>query len=195
MTRTALVLAAFFALQACSAVGIDRWGADKEPAQRAAPSPDAALGSLGGPPWREAVFLDAAGGRAGSAAVLDATNGVLVRVDLVGLTSGWHGVHIHMTGTCDDGAAGFKASGGHYDPANMEHGLENPNGFEAGDLPNVYAGPDGRATAEFFKLGLSASSIFDADGSAIIVHANPDDHKSQPIGGAGDRVACAALTR
>jgi len=153
MTRIALALAALIGTQACSALGIDRAGDAKGPAP-AAPIADAALGSLGGPPWREVVFVDATGERAGTAAVLDATNGILLRVDLVGLTQGWHGVHIHMAGNCGDGAMGFKASGGHYDPANMEHGLEKPNGFEAGDRPNIYAGPDGRATAEFFKLGL-----------------------------------------
>lgn len=150
-----------------------------------------------------ARFIDAAGKQAGEAVVVDAKDGVLLRLRVEGLTPGWHGAHIHMTGTCEDAGAGFKASGAHFDPENHEHGLENPAGAERGDLPNIYAGADGRATVEFYRANLhlnpseqAASEngpfpLLDDDGFAIIIHANPDDHVTQPIGGAGDRVLCA----
>ena len=150
-----------------------------------------------------ARFVDNAGAPAGEAVVIDAKDGVLLRLRVEGLTPGWHGAHIHMTGTCEDASEGFKASGAHFDPENHDHGLENAGGSERGDLPNIFAGPDGRATVEFFRSNLHLKPseaavaengpypLLDDDGFAIIIHANEDDHTTQPIGGAGDRVACA----
>jgi Cu-Zn family superoxide dismutase len=155
----------------------------------------AATDPLAGEGWQRASFLDAAGAMSGAAAVRNAGEGSLIRIDIRGLTPGWHGVHIHMTGNCSDAADGFKASGGHLDPAGMEHGFAHPGGFEAGDLPNLYAGADGRAVAEFYRSGLSTAMLIDQDGAAVVVHAGPDDHETQPIGGAGARVACAAFGR
>ena len=63
-----------------------------------------------------------------------------MRITLSGLSEGWHGIHLHQIGDCSDGAAGFKASGGHIDPQDKEHGLLNPNGPEAADIPNIHAG-------------------------------------------------------
>ena len=112
-------------------------------------------------------------------------------------------MHLHAVADC--GGAGFKQAGAHINhPGHMApHGLLNPNGPDAGDLPNIHAGADGRATAEVFttlvrmrdgKDGDGRPALLDRDGSALIIHANPDDHQSQPIGGAGDRVACALIT-
>lgn len=129
-----------------------------------------------------------------------------MRVDLKGLSEGWHGIHLHQVADCSDNEAGFKASGSHVDPDDAAHGLLNPDGPERADLPNIYAGADGRATAEIFapRVALFPSEaaaatlgpfpLIDDDGFAIIVHASPDDHQTQPIGGAGERVACAAIT-
>ena len=172
-----------------------------------APGDAAAAAALAPATWNgvAARFVDNAGAPAGDAVVIDAKDGVLLRLRVEGLTPGWHGAHIHMTGTCEDAAEGFKASGAHFDPENHEHGLENAGGSERGDLPNIYAGPDGRATVEFFRSNLhlipseaavtenGPYPLLDDDGFAIIVHANEDDHTTQPIGGAGDRVACAAF--
>jgi Cu-Zn family superoxide dismutase len=150
-------------------------------------------------------FTNNAGEPAGEAVIIDAKDGVLLRLRVEGLSPGWHGAHIHMTGTCEDASAGFKASGAHFDPENHEHGLENAAGSERGDLPNIFAGADGSATVEFFRANLHLNPseaaatdngpypLLDDDGFAIIIHANPDDHSTQPIGGAGDRVACAAF--
>ena len=152
-----------------------------------------------------ARFTNNAGEPSGDAVIIDAKDGVLLRLRVRGLSPGWHGAHIHMTGTCEDAAAGFKASGAHFDPENHEHGLENAAGSERGDLPNIFAGADGTATAEFFRANLHLNPseeaatengpypLLDDDGFAIIIHANPDDHTTQPIGGAGDRVLCAAF--
>lgn len=128
-------------------------------------------------------------------------DGVLMRMQVGGLTPGWHGAHLHQVGECSDYRAGFKASGGHVDPDDRAHGLMNADGPERADLPNIYAGADGRATAEIFVRGLSlnahgaadAHPLLNEDGFAVVVHANADDHMTQPIGGAGERVACAAI--
>ncbi|MGE0409264.1 MAG: superoxide dismutase family protein [Amphiplicatus sp.] len=152
-----------------------------------------------------ATFHNAAGEEVGHAVFTEAPGGVLMRVDLKGLSEGWHGIHFHQIGDCSDGADGFKASGGHIDPDEHEHGLLNPMGAERADLPNIYAGPDGRASAEFYRGGLALTAseesaaangpypLLDDDGFAVVVHENPDDHQTQPIGGAAARVACASI--
>lgn len=184
------VLAGALSFPGCAMLDILDRG-DSAPAL-SAPAP---TDPLAGDGWVRAGFLDAGGAMSGFAAIRDAGDGALVRVDLGGLTPGWHGVHVHMMGDCSDAKDGFKASGGHLDPAGMEHGFAHPSGFEAGDLPNLYAGADGRAVAEFYRSGLSTAMLIDQDGAAIVVHASPDDHETQPIGGAGARVACAAFGR
>lgn len=85
-------------------------------------------------------------------------------------------------GTCNPD---FKASGGHTNVDNKQHGLLNPDGPDSGDLPNVYAGVDGIVRVELFATRVNVSTIMDEDGSAIVVHENRDDHTTQPIGGAG----------
>jgi superoxide dismutase, Cu-Zn family len=131
--------------------------------------------------------------------------GVLMRVDLAGVSEGWHAIHLHKVGDCSDFADGFKASGSHVDPDDQPHGLLNIYGPERADMPNIYAGADGHATAELFNgtVALFASEasaaqagpfpLFDDDGFAVIVHESADDHTTQPIGGAGKRIACAAI--
>ncbi len=196
MRRAALILIAAFAAAACGKPEKPASVAGALATQPLAPSTWAGVAGR---------FLDNAGKEAGEAVVVDAREGVLLRLRVEGLSPGWHGAHIHMTGTCDDAAAGFKASGAHFDPENHEHGLENAAGSERGDLPNIFAGADGSATVEFYRTNLHLSPseqaatvngpypLLDDDGFAIIVHASADDHTTQPIGGAGDRVLCAAF--
>ncbi|MGF1545361.1 MAG: superoxide dismutase family protein [Parvularculaceae bacterium] len=164
-------------------------------------------GDLLAPTWETTASADVVGGdgaRIGRAVFGEAPGGVVIRVDLEGLAPGWHGLHLHETADCSDAGAGFQASGGHVNPDARAHGLLNANGAHRADLPNVYAGADGRATAEIFRADVrlsptetldarSAYALIDADGFAVILHENADDHVSQPIGGAGRRVGCAAL--
>lgn len=133
-------------------------------------------------------------GAGGRVTVTAAPKGVLVRVEASGLAPGWHAVHFHEKGTCADAAAGFKASGGHvHSVTPAAHGLLNPAANDQGDLPNVFAGADGKVMAELFSPLVTLAQLKDADGSAVIVHAAADDYMTQPIGGAGARVACAVL--
>ncbi|HRJ00708.1 MAG TPA: superoxide dismutase family protein [Hyphomonas sp.] len=123
--------------------------------------------------------------------------GVLIRMEIGagGLTPGWHGLHLHEIGDCSDVGA-FQLSGGHHGKEEGAHGLMNPDkGPEPGDLPNLWAAADGSAGYEAFTLLTDLAPALGGDGLSIIVHANEDDHRSQPIGGAGPRVACGVVTR
>lgn len=120
-------------------------------------------------------------------------NGVLISADINNLTPGPHGFHIHSIGAC---TPDFSAAGGHYAPTEDGHGFMHPDGKHAGDLPNIYAANDGTARADTFtdQVTLAAdaeTSLFDADGSAIIIHDKPDSYGAEP--GAGDRVACGVI--
>jgi len=116
---------------------------------------------------------------------------------LTGLPGGDHGIHIHETGTCD--AAGkFESAGGHFNPAAHKHGTENPEGPHAGDLQNIAATAEGGGALvdlmnEGVTLAEGETSLFDTDGSAIVVHADPDDYKTDPSGNSDDRIACGVI--
>lgn len=174
-----------------------------------AKSADPLLSALTVDTDRDAVgtFIDTKGEEIGAVVFTEAPNGaVMILVDMAGLPQGWHGIHLHQVGNCGDPDGGFKASGGHVDPDDNAHGLLNPEGSERADIPNIYAHSDGRATAEIHRMGVSLfpseenaalngpHPLLDEDGFAVIVHANRDDHRTQPIGGAGARLACAVIT-
>lgn len=136
----------------------------------------------------------------GTVTVTAAPKGVILKVEATGLTPGWHGIHFHEKGDCSN--ADFTSAGAHVHHGGatpVVHGLLNDKANDSGDLPNIHAGADGRATAEIYSpfvllnAGGSLPALLDADGSAVVIHANPDDHMAQPIGGAGARVACAVL--
>lgn len=147
----------------------------------------------------KAEIVDKSGKAIGAATLTEAPKGVIIRVELQGLPPGYKAMHIHSTGTCEDHDHGFQASKGHLNPDGKKHGLKNPEGPDAGDLPNVYVHSDGKASAEVFTMLASVKgaagrpAILDADGAALVFHANPDDHMTQPIGGAGARIACGVI--
>jgi superoxide dismutase, Cu-Zn family len=130
----------------------------------------------------------------GTLSLAEAPTGVLMEVKLEpgSMEPGKHGLHFHETADCSD-AGVYKKSGSHAGHAEGKHGLLNPNGPEPGDLPNLVVMNDGSAIVELFTNLIKLDGLKDANGSALIIHAKTDDHKSQPIGGAGDRIACAAI--
>ena len=128
----------------------------------------------------------------GSVTLTEAPKGVLMRIEAKGLSPGWHGLHFHDKGDCSK--SDFTSAGPHvHGSAAAVHGLLNPAANELGDLPNLHAGTDGAGAAEVFSSLVTLKALRDADGSAVVVHLNPDDHLAQPIGGAGARVACAVI--
>ena len=147
----------------------------------------------------QAALAGADGAAAGTATFRQGPTGVLIRVEATGLTPGWHGLHLHAVGQCE--GPKFSSAGAHvqHGTETVPHGLLNADGSDAGDLPNLYVGADGRGFAEVFTTtaglaeGGPGQHLLDADGSAILIHAGPDDYASQPIGGSGDRVACGVI--
>ena len=141
-----------------------------------------------------AAIIGSTGREIGKANLIGGPNGIMVRVELGpgSLTPGWHGIHFHQIGDCSDVGV-FKRSGGHMGLIEGGHGLLNPIGPESGDIPNIWAHSNGQAGYEIFTSFATMAEIFDEDGTAIVIHANEDDHISQPIGGAGPRVACGVL--
>ncbi len=168
-------------------------------------SSDAPAQTVLAPP--RSVWIVAADGRAvGQASFTEGPEGVLIRLEFSAgaLPAGWHGAHLHERGDCSDFANGFAAAGAHIGAGGrVRHGLMQMRGPEAGDLPNLFAAPAGVFGAEFFTPTVTLNHtavrmrqpLLDGDGSALIVHAAPDDQATQPIGGAGARLACAALTQ
>jgi len=143
-----------------------------------------------------ARLVDAAGNDAGTVRFTPGPTGVLLEVDARGMVPGPHAIHLHSVGSC---SPDFGHAKGHINPDGREHGLLNPNGPDRGDLPNIFAAADGTVRAELFTTLVSIeggdAALFDADGSAVVVHQNPDDHVTQPIGGAGPRIACGVVER
>ena len=132
------------------------------------------------------------GNTIGSANIARTPSGqVLVTVSVTGLTPGWHGFHIHETGQCDL-ATEFKSAGGHLADG-KQHGVLVEGGPHPGDMPNQMVQDDGVLVAEVFNDRLTEDLLFDADGSAILIHSGRDDYQSQPSGDAGGRVACGVI--
>jgi Cu-Zn family superoxide dismutase len=134
------------------------------------------------------------GQKIGSATLTASPHGVLLDVATSpgSLPAGRHGLHFHETADCSD-TGQYKKSGSHAGHAEGKHGLLNPNGPEPGDLPNLDVAADGSAKAQFFTQLIKMDGLKDANGSALLIHAQADDQTSQPIGKSGDRVACAAI--
>lgn len=143
----------------------------------------------------QATLKDAQGKEVGAATFTERDGGVKLAVVVHGLPPGTHGIHVHAVGKCD--GPDFKTAGAHLNPASKQHGLENPAGHHEGDLPNLTVGPDGKgkleATLEGATLAPGPQSLLGPQGTALVVHAGPDDNKSDPAGNSGARIACGVI--
>jgi superoxide dismutase, Cu-Zn family len=144
-----------------------------------------------------ATLQDAQGKEVGTATFTEADGGVKLAVEVQGLPPGQHGIHVHGVGKCE--APEFKSAGPHFNPSHKQHGLENPAGHHAGDMANLTVGPDGTgkltATLSGATLGAGPGSLLGAEGTALVVHAGPDDEKTDPAGNSGARIACGVVKR
>lgn len=137
------------------------------------------------------TFTGGDGAALGSVTVEEGAGGLAIRLAGTGMPAGTHGIHIHMVGKCE--GPKFESAGAHWNPEDKQHGTENPNGPHRGDLPNVTVGADGSLTEALNVAGLTMAELRDADGSALVVHARPDDNRTDPSGNSGDRIACAVI--
>jgi Cu-Zn family superoxide dismutase len=142
------------------------------------------LGPVKGP---SVALVNAAGASIGAVQAEPRAGGTYLRIAVQDLPPGEHGLHLHATGRCD--GPDFKSAGGHWNPAGKQHGHLNPQGAHAGDLPNLTASANGRGAINFLVSG----QLADTDGTSLVIHAKPDDYRTDPSGNSGDRIACAVL--
>ena len=138
-----------------------------------------------------------AGQSIGMATLTEVPGGVRIVLEVKDLPPGQKGVHIHEVGKCE--GPQFTTAGAHFNPDKKQHGSLNPQGPHAGDLPNLTVATDGsgrlETTTDRITLAEGATSVFDADGSAIVVHAAVDDFKTDPTGNSGGRIACGVIVK
>jgi Cu-Zn family superoxide dismutase len=131
----------------------------------------------------------------GSATFTQESGGVRIKGQFKGLPAGDHGIHVHAVGKCD--APDFMTAGGHFNPANHQHGLSNPQGAHAGDMVNLTVGADGTGTIDYLLKDVSVTGgsgdLFGPDGTALVIHAMPDDEMTDPSGNSGARIACGII--
>lgn len=153
--------------------------------------------SVATPAQAEARLLNASGAEMGRVLLRQTPgHGVILDIRATGLEPGTHAVHIHETGACSP--PDFQSAGGHYDPEERAHGPLHANGMHAGDMVNLHVPASGEIRAERLATRVTlesgaAGSLFDDDGSAIVIHAGADDYRSQPSGDAGGRVLCGVV--
>lgn len=174
MIRNALILTMPLALMACATVE--------------QPSSDAVVA--------QASLTFENGQSAGTVQVRGSGDHLVLDIAVSGVTPGPHGIHLHTVGRCE--APGFTTAGGHLNPGAKQHGAENPMGSHLGDLPNIQVASNGQGKLEVTLHGTRdevLAQVFDADGAAVVLHAGPDDYKSDPAGNSGGRIACGVLQR
>jgi Cu-Zn family superoxide dismutase len=142
----------------------------------------------------KAALKDRSGKAVGDVDLLQTPNGVLLKLSVKGLSPGEHAFHIHAVGKCE---APFESAGPHFNPSKHKHGMMSGPGH-AGDMPNLHVPQNGDLTVEVLNPAVTlaksaANSLFDSDGSSIVIHAKPDDYKSDPAGNAGDRIVCGVV--
>jgi len=143
----------------------------------------------------KAVLMNAVGKEVGVVDLTQTPNGVLLRVNLTGVPPGDHAFHIHAVGKCDPP---FESAGGHFNPEGTKHGLMATEGRHAGDMPSLHVPSSGELTVEVLNSAVTLAkgppnSVFDADGSAIVIHEGVDDYRTDPAGNAGARIACGIV--
>src|SRR5664279_2870005 len=135
-----------------------------------------------------AELKDAKGQTVGHVTFKEGKKAVTISAKVTNLAPGAHAIHVHTAGKCE--APDFKTAGGHFNPENKQHGLENPAGHHAGDMPNFMIADDGNGVYKGTLPGVTlagsgANSLFHEGGTAVVIHEKADDMKTDPAGNAG----------
>jgi Cu-Zn family superoxide dismutase len=143
-----------------------------------------------------AELKDATGQTVGTVKLKEGKNVVTLSAKVTKLAPGEHAIHVHTVGKCE--APDFKTAGGHFNPENKKHGMMNPEGHHAGDMPNFKIGASGKGSYTGTLPGVTlagsgSNSLFHEGGTAIVIHEKADDMKTDPAGNAGARVACGPV--
>ena len=133
------------------------------------------------------ALVSGAGASVGGVQAEQRPGGTYLRVAVQDFSPGEHGLHLHSVGRCD--GPNFQSAGPHWNPAAKQHGHLNPLGAHQGDLPNIAVSANGHGAVNY----LVAGELDDADGTSLVIHAEPDDYRTDPSGNSGDRIACAVL--
>lgn len=136
-------------------------------------------------------LINTSGQTIGTVSLAQTSGGLTLVIRASGIPHGLHGLHVHAAGRCDPPT--FESAGAHWNPAGREHGLNNPRGPHAGDLPNITASSTGVVSETVVLAGASMAQLADGDGSALVIHTNADDYVTDPSGNSGGRIACAVL--
>jgi Cu-Zn family superoxide dismutase len=146
----------------------------------------------------QAVLRNKTDQQVGLAKLTEGADGVRIEITGAGLPPGPKGLHIHAVGKCEP--PDFVSAGAHFNPAGKKHGRLNPDGAHAGDLPNLVVTPPGTAALDAttrvvtLKTGVPGS-LFGEGGTSLVIHAQPDDEKTDPTGNSGARIACGVIGR
>ena len=153
----------------------------------------ATLQTAGAAEQAMAKLMNPQGRSVGEVVLKQTPHGTLLHAKFSSLPAGAHAFHVHAVGKCEPP---FKSAGGHFNPGGKKHGILAGAGLHVGDMPNIHVPESGSLEIEVLNTGLKLdSSLFDADGAAIVLHAGPDDYKSDPAGAAGGRIACGVIAR
>ncbi len=145
------------------------------------------------------TLKDAKGADVGTATIEPSGKGVEVKLDVKNLPPGVHALHFHQNAKCDP--PDFKSAGPHFNPDQKEHGFLNPKGHHNGDMANFTVKPNGTAKVTIKDVdvvlgtGSEAKSLFANGGTSLMIHAGPDDMKTDPAGNSGKRIACGVITK
>jgi Cu-Zn family superoxide dismutase len=144
-----------------------------------------------------ANIVNANGENVATATLTQTGKGVRIKLTIIKLPPGTHGIHVHTVGKCEGPA--FASAGGHLNPDGKMHGMDNPSGPHAGDMPNLEVGPSGKGNATILAsgvtLGNGPNSLFHDGGTALVIHEKADDYKTDPSGNSGARIACGVIEK
>jgi Cu-Zn family superoxide dismutase len=143
----------------------------------------------------KATLKNADGKDVGNVTMTQTPHGVLLSLSVKGVPAGEHAFHVHAVGKCEPP---FTSAGGHFNPGNHKHGMMAAEGQHAGDMPNLHIPASGELAVEVQNAAITLekgkpNSVFDGDGSALVIHAGKDDYKTDPTGDAGGRIACGVI--